>query len=120
MAEQIAHKSLGVTTTNELFINTDDISVIPAVIAGNQTLVLPAGTVLQDGSIGLKVGYTNSDSQPTGVCILLDPISIASGDGAMTVNALIRGTVKKSKILDDGGSAADAAAFTAMPGILAL
>lgn len=122
MAFQIGGVSVGVTKTYEFLVNTDDIAVIPVCIAGNQALELNPGTVLQDGAANTnqKVGYTNADVSPTGLCILMDPVKLVSGDPPITVNGLIRGTVKKSLILDDAGAAADAAAFTGMPGVLAL
>lgn len=122
MARQIGGVSVGTTTSVEFLLNTDDISVIPACIAGNQALTLNPGTVLQDGAAGTnqKVGYTNADVSPTGLCILVDKVVLAVGDPPVTVNGLIRGTVRKSMILDDAGAAADAAAFTGMPGVLAL
>ena len=122
MVFQVGGAYVGATSTFEFLVNTDDISVIPVCIAGDQALTLNPGTVLQDGAANTnqKVGYTNADATPTGFCILMDPVNLVSGDPPITVNALVRGTVKKSLILDDGGAAADAAAFTGMPGVLAL
>lgn len=110
MTEQIGTSLIGSTTYSNILVNTQNAEIVPVVLPGGAALSLTKGMCLQDdAAAGQKKGYTNADTTPTGLCILLDDVTTTVAGGNVTANALVAGSVKQSAVTDDAGAAIDAA-----------
>lgn len=116
MSGQLGTKLVGSTTYKKLFrssLGPDDI--VPAVIEDDADKAWLMGyALIHDASTGFKKRYTNGGAT-TGACILMEDVTVTTGNGNYTANACRDGSVDSSMVIDISGAAADAAFKAALP-----
>lgn len=107
--EQIGLEKVGTVQYSDILVNTVNLDLRSATIAGNQSLTLKKGYAMRDdpSNLGHKIRYTNAGGG-SGHCILFEDVSVAVGDGNHLVTVMVGGNVRSAKVIDSTGTAVDA------------